>query len=98
MSRPNQKQHAETHDLKLYDFGAAIDALKGMDTAITRVRGITRPGPIDNAMPGPRCGICYILPGVPVPIGMWRPFSRKSSPFDSTLPASSTSITNASQC
>jgi apolipoprotein N-acyltransferase len=75
-------------DLKAYDFGAAIDALKGTGTpgaihgSVISNRPIEpRPEPMDNTMliVGAESGKFYQR--VPVPVGMWRPFSRISVPL-----------------
>ncbi len=70
-------------DLKAYDFGAAIDALKGTGTP-RAVRGnVIKPRPelIDNAMLIVGAESAKFYQRVPVPVGMWRPFSKISVPL-----------------
>lgn len=74
-------------DLRSYDFSTAIDALTRMDTNIPHaVQSRPRPEPIDNTVlvVGAESGTFYQR--VPVPIGMWRPFSRISVPLRLTAP------------
>ena len=75
-------------DLRAYDFGAAIDALKGTGTpraihGSVISNGAIKPRlePIDNTMLilGAESGEFYQR--VPVPVGMWKPFSRISVPL-----------------
>jgi hypothetical protein len=75
-------------DLRSYNFGTAIDALKGINTPRAIHGSIIsnglikpRPEPIDNTMliVGAESGKFYQR--VPVPVGMWRPFSRISVPL-----------------
>jgi hypothetical protein len=74
-------------DLKLYDFSAAIDALTRMDTTPPRaVQG--KPGleQIDNTMLVVGAESATFFQRVPVPVGMWRPFTRISVPLRLTAP------------
>jgi predicted amidohydrolase len=75
-------------DLRSYDFSAAIDVLKTMDTpraihgnSFSNDRTRSLPEPTDNTMliVGAETGTYYQR--VPVPVGMWRPFSRTSVPL-----------------
>jgi hypothetical protein len=74
--------------LKAYDFGAAIDALKGTGTP-RAIRGSVisngpikpRPEPIDNTMLIVGAESAKFYQRVPVPVGMWTPFSRISVPL-----------------
>jgi apolipoprotein N-acyltransferase len=87
LPRPNQDNIQKLSDLRLYDFGASIDALKRMDTA--SVHAIERsPGtePIDNAVVVVGVESATFYQRVPVPIGMWKPFSRNSIPLRLTAP------------
>ena len=75
-------------DLRSYDFGAAIDALKRMDTpraihgsAFSNDLIKSRPEPIDNTMLIVGAESATFYQRVPVPVGMWRPFSRISVPL-----------------
>jgi apolipoprotein N-acyltransferase len=75
-------------DLKAYDFGAAIDALKGTGTP-RAIRGSVisngpikpRPEPIDNTMLIVGAESAKFYQRVPVPVGMWRPFTKISVPL-----------------
>jgi hypothetical protein len=74
-------------DLKLYDFSTAIAALKRMDTTFPHaVQGKPAPEPIHNTMlvVGSESGTFFQR--VPVPVGMWRPFSRTSVPLRLNAP------------
>jgi len=75
-------------DLRAYDFGAAIDALKGMGTpraiqesAISNGSIKPRPGSMDNTMLIVGAESAAFFQRVPVPVGMWNPFSRISVPL-----------------
>ena len=74
-------------DLKLYDFSAAIAALKRMDTTFPHaVQGKPGPEPIDNTMLVLGAESATFFQRVPVPVGMWRPFSRTSVPLRLNAP------------
>ena len=82
-----QGYREELRELGALDFAAALDALKSADKphpnyGITPARDSIKPQPqpTDNAMVivGAESGTFYQR--VPVPIGMWRPFSRTSVP------------------
>jgi hypothetical protein len=75
-------------DLRAYDFGAAIDALKGTGTPRTIngsviVDGLIKPRrePVDNTMLIVGAESAKFYQRVPVPVGMWNPFSRISVPL-----------------
>lgn len=75
-------------DLGSYDFGAAIDALKKMDTSraingntISKDRTRSLQEPVDNTMLIVGAESATYYQRVPVPVGMWRPFSRASVPL-----------------
>lgn len=74
-------------DLKLYDFSAAIAALKRMDTTFPH-EAQSKPGPepIDNTMVVLGAESATFFQRVPVPVGMWRPFSRTSVPVRLNAP------------
>ncbi|HLG99631.1 MAG TPA: hypothetical protein VKX49_25205 [Bryobacteraceae bacterium] len=86
--RPGQDNSAKLSDLQRYDFGAALSALKSMDTRTVTlpVLGLPGPEPTDNALLllGAESGTFYQR--VPVPIGMWKPFSRDSVPLRINAP------------
>jgi len=74
-------------DLKLYDFSAAINALTRMDsTPPHAVQGKPSPEPIDNTMLVVGAESATFFQRVPVPVGMWRPFSRISVPLRLNAP------------
>jgi len=79
---------AELSDLQRYDFGAALSALKSMNAQPVPlpVLGLPGPEPTDNALllVGADSGTFYQR--VPVPIGMWKPFSRDSVPLRINAP------------
>jgi hypothetical protein len=74
-------------DLRAYDFGAAIDALKEIGTP-RAIHGSVTNGPIkrrteptDNTMLIVGAESAAFYQRVPVPVGMWNPFSRISVPL-----------------
>jgi len=82
-------------DLRSFDFGAAIDVLKRIDSqsqpAMRRIaipNSLTKPRsePVDNTLliVGAESGVFYQR--VPVPVGMWRPFTRISVPLRLNAP------------
>jgi F0F1-type ATP synthase membrane subunit c/vacuolar-type H+-ATPase subunit K len=74
-------------DLRLYDFGPAIDALRTMDTKrLHTIQPKPRPEPTDNAMLVVGAESATFYQRVPVPVGMWQPFSRTSVPLRLTAP------------
>ena len=87
-ARPNRKDNLQKlSDLKSYDFSAAIDALKRMDTTPPHaVQGKPRPEPIDNTMLVVGAESATFYQRVPVPVGMWQPFSRISVPLRLNAP------------
>jgi hypothetical protein len=82
------------NDLRSYDFGAAIEALKRMDTP-RAIQGNAflndlikpLPEPIDNTMLIVGAESATFYQRVPVPFGMWRPFSRNSVPLRLDAPS-----------
>jgi hypothetical protein len=78
------------NDLKSYDFDAAIDVLKTMDTQsprtihrswISNAQVKPEPEPVDNALLLVGAESAAFYQRVPVPLGMWRPFSKLSVPL-----------------
>jgi hypothetical protein len=80
----------ELTDLRSFDFSAALDALKRIDlqSPLARLRSVLpnplskpRPAPVDNTLliVGAESAVFYQR--VPVPVGMWRPFTRISVPL-----------------
>jgi len=68
-------------DLRSYDFGAAIDALNNIDTQSSRVPIKPSPEAIDNTLLVVGAESATFYQRVPVPIGMWQPFSKASVPL-----------------
>lgn len=86
-TRTSQHNLQKLSDLKLYDFSAAIDALTRMDTTPPHaIQGKPRPEPVDNTMLVVGAESATFYQRVPVPVGMWRPFSRISVPLRLTAP------------
>jgi hypothetical protein len=87
LPRRNHVNIQKLDDLRLYDFGAAFDALKKMDTAAVRAIG-GPPGtePIDNAVVVVGAESEAFYQRVPVPVGMWKPFSPTSVPLRLSAP------------
>jgi len=82
LPRPTEGNIQKLSDLRLYDFGAAIDALKRMDTAsVHLIERSPGPEPTDNALIVVGAESARFYQRVPVPIGMWKPFSRTSVPL-----------------
>jgi hypothetical protein len=80
-------------DLRSYEFGAAIEALKWMYTSrvidgsvISNGLIKPRPEPIDNTMLIVGAESATFYQRVPVPVGMWRPFNRISVPLRLSAP------------
>jgi predicted amidohydrolase len=81
-TRNNMGTPQKLADLKLYDFSAAIDALTRMDSKPPHaVQGKPSPERIDNTMLVVGAESATLFQRVPVPVGMWRPFSRTSVPL-----------------
>jgi hypothetical protein len=87
-SEPEDRERLRA--LQSYDFGAALDVLKGIDKQSVpglegRVtpRGLNRPLPdhIENAALILGIESATFYQRVPVPIGMWRPFSKDGVPL-----------------
>jgi len=85
----------ELSDLRSFDFGSAINVLKRIDPqsppavqrSVVPNRLIKpRPEPIDNTLliVGAESAVSYQR--VPVPVGMWRPFTRISAPLRLNAP------------
>jgi hypothetical protein len=78
------------NELKSYDFDAALEALKRMDTQspptihrtwISNRQVKPEPDPIDNALLVVGAESAAFYQRVPVPLGMWRPFNKVSVPL-----------------
>lgn len=67
--------------LRSYDFAAAIKALNNIDTQSSRVPINPWPETIDNTMLIVGAESATLYQRVPVPVGMWQPFSRVSVPL-----------------
>jgi apolipoprotein N-acyltransferase len=86
-TKTSQHEPDKLSDLQLYDFGAAIDALRTMDTTVLRTfQRKPRLEPIDNAMLVVGADSATFYQRVPVPVGMWQPLSRTSVPLRLTAP------------
>jgi len=66
-----------------YNFSAAIDALQSGDSSLGTVHDSIRssPEPVENTLLILGAGSGTLYQRVPVPIGMWRPFSNVSVPL-----------------
>jgi hypothetical protein len=85
--RGTKDDRQEFTDLKLYDFGPAIDALRTMETTpLHTVQGKPSTEPTDNTMLVVGSESATFYQRVPVPVGMWQPFDRKSVPLRLTAP------------
>lgn len=68
-------------DLRSYEFGAAMNALNNIDTQSSRAPIRPSPEPIDNTLLIVGAESSTFYQRVPVPVGMWQPFSRVSVPL-----------------
>lgn len=68
-------------DLGLYDFGPAIHTLKTMNAGPHTFQPKPRPEPADNVLLVAGAETTAFYQRIPVPVGMWRPFSRMSVPL-----------------
>lgn len=83
----SQEKQANLGDLRLYDFSSALHALRAMDaTRFHIATAIPRSQPTDNAMLLVGAESTTFYQRIPVPVGMWRPFSRTSVPIRLTAP------------
>jgi len=74
-------------DLRSYDFGAALGALRAVPGNLFSKDLIKpRPEPIDNSVLLVGAESARFYQRVPVPVGMWRPFNRTSVPLRLTAP------------
>jgi hypothetical protein len=93
LARAEASDLDEVRLLRSYDFGAALQALKSVDTAhITYRTGVPRDSihsgpPRDNAMMVVGAESATFYQRVPVPVGMWQPFSPLSVPLRPLAPA-----------
>jgi apolipoprotein N-acyltransferase len=71
------------NDHPAYNFAAAIDALESGDSSLGTVHDSIRssPEPVENTLLILGAGSGRLYQRVPVPIGMWRPFSNFSVPL-----------------
>lgn len=85
--KPFRNDRERLNDLRSYDFGAAIEVLKSGSTRT--IHGPTR-SPlserVDNAMLLVGAESATFNQRVPVPVGMWRPFSKVSVPLRLNAP------------
>jgi len=68
-------------DLTSYDFGAAINALNNINRQSSPALIKPYPEPIDNTLLIVGAESATFYQRVPVPVGMWQPFSRISVPL-----------------
>ncbi len=86
----NQDTRSRLSDLRSYDFGSAVDVLRGAETLRPLTANLRSTKPhreaLDNTLLilGAESGAFFQR--VPVPMGMWRPFSRLSVPLRLTGP------------
>ena len=89
---PSIKQRNESDlqkfaDLRLYDFGPSINTLRTIDRKPLHARqSRPRPEPIDNAILVVGAESAKFYQRVPVPLGMWQPFSPTSVPLRLNAP------------
>ena len=83
----NQREQGDLRDLRLYDFDPPIHALRGLDATPLHLPAV-KPllEPTDNAMLVVGAETAAFYQRIPVPVGMWRPFSRTSVPVRLTGP------------
>ena len=82
LPRPEQDNLTKLAELRSYDFGTALNALKRMNAAPAHpIPSSPSPEPMDNALviAGGETAVFYQR--VPVPIGMWEPFNPSSVPL-----------------
>lgn len=86
-ARRSEYDREKLADLKAYDFGPAIDALRAMDTTpLHTVQAKPRPEATDNTMLLVGSESARFYQRIPVPVGMWQPFDRASVPLRLTAP------------
>jgi hypothetical protein len=87
-SEPEDRERLRA--LKSYDFGAALDVLKGIDKqSVLGIESPVTPNVLNRPLPDRSENAALILgvesatfyQRVPVPIGMWRPFSKDGVPL-----------------
>jgi hypothetical protein len=71
------------NDRPAFDFAAAIDAIQSRDSSVGTVHDSIRSSPesVENTLLILGAGSGKLFQRVPVPIGMWRPFSNVSVPL-----------------
>jgi hypothetical protein len=86
--KTRQNAQNDMNDLRLYDFRAAINALNTMHASspLRTARPKPRPETTDNAMLVLGAESATYYQRIPVPVGMWRPFSQSSVPLRLTAP------------
>jgi hypothetical protein len=92
LARTKRSDREELRQLRSYDFGAAIQTLKSIDTAHLTYRTAIPPDSIqsavtDNALLVVGAESATFYQRVPVPVGMWQPFSPVSVPLRLLGPA-----------
>jgi hypothetical protein len=92
LARTKRSDREELRQLQSYDFDAAIQILKSIDTAQLTYRTGIPPDSIesavtDNALLVVGAESATFYQRVPVPVGMWQPFSPVSVPLRLLAPA-----------
>ncbi len=75
-----------SHVLPAYNFSPSIHALENSDSLLGPIRDLVSPEPVDNTLLAVGASSGTLYQRVPVPIGMWRPFSNVSVPLRLTGP------------
>lgn len=77
-----QYRQGSLAELRLYDFGAAIQTLKTMHgVPVHAFESKSNPEPTDNALLVMGAESATFYQRIPVPVGMWKPLSRMSVPL-----------------
>ncbi len=69
------------HVIPVYNFSASIDALANGNSSLGTIRDSVSQEPVDNTLLALGASSGTLYQRVPVPIGMWRPFSSVSVPL-----------------
>lgn len=69
------------HVVPVYNFSGSIDALENGNSSLGPIRDLVSLEPVDNTLLAVGASSGTLYQRVPVPIGMWRPFSNVSVPL-----------------
>jgi hypothetical protein len=69
------------HVVPVYNFSASIDAIENGNSSLSPIRDLVRLEPVDNTLLAVGASSGTLYQRVPVPIGMWRPFTNVSVPL-----------------